>query len=215
MKASIRVTRSLDDLLTARGLPRKTIQIFGRMAVIEQHRLKIAQDIGSDWEILATDIGVSDVEVSDIKQVHTQEVQRSSTLMKRWHQLYGSEATYRRLMNGLMQIGRIDLIESLLADKPSGPQLKLGKKFWLVMLFIILGSMVLFFISITHSTLPMRGYQWMEPLTGDIYSIIIFSPKLLRRGKLNSLFIVTARMDFQIFSKFFRFHIQYSKHMAL
>ena len=38
---------------------------------------------------------------------------------------------------------------------------------------------------------------------------------IIRRGKLNSLFIVIARMDFQIFSKNFRFHIQYSKHMAL
>ena len=38
---------------------------------------------------------------------------------------------------------------------------------------------------------------------------------MLRRGKLNSQFIVTARMDFQIFPKFFRFQIQYSKYTGL
>ena len=37
----------------------------------------------------------------------------------------------------------------------------------------------------------------------------------IRRGKLNSQFIVTARMDFRIFSKIFRFQMQYSKYMAL
>ena len=83
-----RMTRSLDDLLTAIGLSRKVTQIFGRKAVSEEHRLKIAQDIGADWETLAIFIGVSDVEVSDIKQVHTREVLRSFTLMRRWHQLY-------------------------------------------------------------------------------------------------------------------------------
>ena len=34
----------------------------------------------------------------------------------------------------------------------------------------------------------------------------------IRRGKLNSQFIVTARMDFQIFPINFRFQIQYSKY---
>ena len=37
----------------------------------------------------------------------------------------------------------------------------------------------------------------------------------VRPGKLNSRFIVTARMDFQIFSKNFRFQIVYSNYMAL
>ena len=112
-----RVTRSLDDLLTARGLSRTATQILGRKVVSEEHRLKIAQDIGADWETLAIFIGVSDVEVSDIKQVHTREILRRNTLMRRWQQLYGSEATYLKLMNGLMQVGRTDLIESLLGDK--------------------------------------------------------------------------------------------------
>ena len=35
--------------------------------------------------------------------------------------------------------------------------------------------------------------------------------KCIRQGKLNSQFIVTARMDFQIFPKIFRFQMQYSK----
>ena len=38
---------------------------------------------------------------------------------------------------------------------------------------------------------------------------------IIRRGKLNSQFIVTARVDFQIFPKIFRFQIQYSKYIGL
>ena len=89
-----RVSRNLDDLLTARGLSTKATKILGLKAVSEEHRLKIAQDIGADCETLAIFIRVSDVEVSDIKQLHTREVLRSITLMRRWHQLYGSTATY-------------------------------------------------------------------------------------------------------------------------
>ena len=44
------------------------------------------------------------------------------------------------------------------------------------------------------------------------YNLYPFYIVLLRRGKLNSQFIVTARMDFQIFPKIFRFQIQYSKY---
>ena len=43
----------------------------------------------------------------------------------------------------------------------------------------------------------------------------MYSGTPLRPGKLNSQFIVTARMDFQIFSKNFRFQIVYSNYMAL
>ena len=35
---------------------------------------------------------------------------------------------------------------------------------------------------------------------------------LIRPGKLNSQFIITAHMDFQIFSKNFRFQIVYSNY---
>ena len=34
--------------------------------------------------------------------------------------------------------------------------------------------------------------------------------RIIRRGKLNSQFIVTARMDFQIFPKIFRFSVHYN-----
>ena len=165
------MTRSLDDLLTARGLSRTAIQILGRKVVSGEQRLKIAQDIGADWEVLAIFIGVSGVDVSDIKQEHTREVLRSITLMRRWHQLYGSEATYLKLMHGLMKVGRTDLIESLLGDKLFGRQFEPGIKFWLVIL-IVLGSFMVYFISITHPTLSMRGYRERKgPLAGDTCTI--------------------------------------------
>jgi hypothetical protein len=47
------------------------------------------------------------------------------------------------------------------------------------------------------------------------YNKTIIMKSSIWRGKLNSQFIVTARMDFQIFSKKFIFHIEYSNYMAL
>ena len=107
-------TRWLDELLAARGLSRESLE---RRVVTEEHRHKIAQDIGADWETLASYMGVPAQDVDDIKDSeHTQPVYRRLALMRRWHQLYGSEATYLKLINGLIQVGRRDLIESLLSN---------------------------------------------------------------------------------------------------
>ena len=105
-------TSSLDELLTATGLSRETLE---SRVVSKKHRLKIAQEISTDWETLANFIGVSDQDVEDIKEEHRRPLNRRFALMKRWHQLYGSEATYLKLINGLIQVGRKDLIESLLS----------------------------------------------------------------------------------------------------
>ena len=177
-----RVTRSLDDVLTARGLSSKAIELellgWNAVHVSEEHRLKIAQDIGADWETLAIFIGVSDVEVSDIKQVHTREVLRSIALMRRWHQLYGSEATYLKLMNGLMQVGRTDLTEFLLDEMIYELRTKPRRLLIAILLILVLfvALVMLFCTYTTHSTPPMG---WKRPLAGDVYSIIEFSQKLL------------------------------------
>ena len=103
-------TRWLDELLAAKGLSRETL---AHGVVTEEHRRKIALDIGATYEILAIFIGVPHQDVDDIKDMYSQPVDRRLAMMRRWHQLYGSDATYLKLINGLKQVGRRDLIESL------------------------------------------------------------------------------------------------------
>ena len=90
------VIRTLDELITASGLSRGALE---RRVVSEEHRLKIAMEIGKDWEILATFIKVPPRDVDDIKQEHTQQANMRVFLMRRWHELYGSEATYLKLID--------------------------------------------------------------------------------------------------------------------
>ena len=56
-----------------------------------------------------------------------------------------------------------------------------------------------------------RGVYTLGPTNNDVRLIVT----LIRPGKLNLQFIVTACMDFQIFSKNFRFQIVYSNYNKL
>ena len=73
----------------------------------------IAQDIGGDWESLATFIGVPPGDVESIKEEYRRPLERRLAMMRRWHELWGEKATYHRLVEGLRQIGRRDLLELL------------------------------------------------------------------------------------------------------
>ena len=59
----------------------------------------------------------------------------------------------------------------------------------------------------------LRQWSWWRIWTNTDHQSK--DTRSVRWGKLNSQFIVTARMDFQIFSNLFRFQIQYSKYIAL
>ena len=50
-------------------------------------------------------------DVDDIKDKYREPLVRRLAMMRRWHELWGKEATYLRLIEGLRQIGRRDLIE--------------------------------------------------------------------------------------------------------
>ena len=84
--------------------------------VSEKHRNEIANEIGGDWESLATFIGVPPKDVDGTKDTYRKPLDRRLAMMKRWHELWGRDATYSRLVEGLRQIGRRDLIE-LLTEK--------------------------------------------------------------------------------------------------
>ena len=78
-------------------------------AINLEHRNEIAIKIGKDWETLATCIGIAPQEVFDLKETYPKD-QRLG-MMNRWEELYGSEATYLKLIEGLEQTGRRSLTD--------------------------------------------------------------------------------------------------------
>ena len=93
-----------------------------RSSTIEDHRNKIAQKIGGAWESLATFIRVPSEDVDDIKEKYREPRDRRLAMMRRWHELWGEEATYLKLIEGLKQIGRRDLIEIVVGLLRHGDQ---------------------------------------------------------------------------------------------
>ena len=107
----------MDALLTDKGVT--TEQLNRRL--LADHRNTIAMEIGKDWESLAAFIGVPPQDVHDITEMYPPENPNVSprdkrlALLRRWEELYGSGATYLKLILGLEQIGRRDLSELLIA----------------------------------------------------------------------------------------------------
>ena len=97
----------LDTLLHTYGVTKETLE----RAVSVEQRNEIAKGIGGDWESLATFIGVPPGDIDDITEGYRKPLDRRLAMMRRWHELWGKEATYLRLVEGLRQIGRRDLIE--------------------------------------------------------------------------------------------------------
>ena len=97
----------LESILKTYDVSKETL----KRSTIEDHRNKIAQKVGGDWESLAIFIGVPPEDVDDIKDKYREPLARRLAMMRRWHELWGKEATYLRLVEGLRQIGRRDLIE--------------------------------------------------------------------------------------------------------
>ena len=80
-----------------------------------EHRNMVVKGIGGDWESLATFIGIPPGDIEDIKEEHKRPLGRRLAVMRKWHKLCGKMlCMYLRLVKGLRQIGRKDLIESVL-----------------------------------------------------------------------------------------------------
>ena len=86
--------------------------------VSEKHRIKIAQIIiGEDWEYLAPFLGIPDVEIDEIKERYVMSPKnRRLAMIRRWHEMYGSSATYHKLIKVLEQTGRRDLCEAIIME---------------------------------------------------------------------------------------------------
>ena len=107
MEEENKLAFDLESLLRASRASEETL----KKLTIKNHRNTIAQDIGKDWESLAAFIGVPSGDIDDIKEKYREPLDRRLAMMRKWHELWGEEATYLRLVRGLRQIGRRDLIE--------------------------------------------------------------------------------------------------------
>ena len=107
----------LDVFLASKGVTKEELN----KAINLDHRNEIALKIGKDWETLATCIGMPSQETSDLIETYPSNPKNQRLgMMNRWEELYGSEATYLKLIKGLEQTGRRDLTEFLV-------KLKLGQ----------------------------------------------------------------------------------------
>ena len=131
---------TLADMLQFHGLKENDLVCV----VSEEHRNEIAREIGAQWEVLATCIGLSDVEVGDLKeQQYGEPVSRRMAMMTKWHQKNGRNATYLRLINGLMEIPRNDLVEKLLEGLQAVPA-NLCEMFKYLIFMTIMVMLILF-----------------------------------------------------------------------
>ena len=104
----------MDAFLAGKNVTREQLN----KRLLADHRNMIAMKIGRDWEKLATFIEVSSQEVHHITEMYPPTVSaagdRGLAMMRRWEELYGSDATYLKLIQSLEQIGRRDLSEELI-----------------------------------------------------------------------------------------------------
>ena len=71
-------------------------------------------DLQNQWQYLATGIGVAEDIIHDINLITTEN--KCLALLRRWKQLYGSGATYLKLIEGFeyLAVGRRDLTETVI-----------------------------------------------------------------------------------------------------
>ena len=137
----IEMQESINSLLKSHGLKKEIL----KDPVTEEHRNMIAQKIGGQWESLATFIGVCHEEVEDIKETKKEPLDRRLAMMRRWKKLYGMEATYLKLVESLMHVGRRDLADNIIMEISQENRKKLEET-WRYY-FLIMTLFVLFLAS--------------------------------------------------------------------
>lgn len=66
------------------------------------------------WEVLATFLLLPDSEIAAIRQEREPVLQKQQ-MLRRWKQRCGAAATYKMLVSALLQIGRTDMAEAVIA----------------------------------------------------------------------------------------------------
>ena len=103
---------NLDVLFNNKGLTKEALDIPAEDKILGI--ISNDPDLQEQWECLATGIGVAEDVVHDINQTTTEN--KCLALMRRWKQLYGSGATYLKLIEGFeyQAVGRRDLTETVI-----------------------------------------------------------------------------------------------------
>jgi hypothetical protein len=76
------------------------------LQVSDDHLQKISSSCGEKWRLLPTYLGLGDIVVSDVICEHPQndEHEKRFSFFKKWKRMRGLQATYRSLINGLLEI---------------------------------------------------------------------------------------------------------------
>ena len=116
------IRTSLSDLLDSRlgDASHSTLDHL----VSRDHQNKVALSI-TDWRSIAPFLGLEETDEEDIEAMYSTVKTRNIAMLRKWKHLYGSSATYRRLLGAFWSIERIDLIDKLLemvtTDTPPAP----------------------------------------------------------------------------------------------
>ena len=99
--ASISAVNSLQDRYRARGLRDEDCN-----RVVEDEDIEyISSHLCQKWRPLRSLLGMPRVMEQDIDQDHSKEEEKRRTFFFEWRDREGSEATYRRLIGALLEIG--------------------------------------------------------------------------------------------------------------
>ena len=103
------VAMDLDSLLARKGLKREDL----KRQIKEKQLHKIAVRV-SDWKGCGPFLGISKQDIDDIECDERKTSDKRFALFIRWKRLNGEEATYLKLAEALVGIGRRDLVEDLI-----------------------------------------------------------------------------------------------------
>ena len=101
-------SRSLDDILSERGLKREDMD----KECSQEIRYDIAMKI-TEWKMAGHCLSIPSQTLHDIKIENETENERRIVLLQTWHKHEGRKATYYRLLEALHQLKRRDLVEDL------------------------------------------------------------------------------------------------------
>ena len=98
---------SIYHVLARKGLRKKDLNL----PIKKEHRDRIAVKLGPDWKECAIELALSEEDVQAIVKENKWSRNRRLAMMQRWGAAQGPEATYMRLAQALLRIGREDLVE--------------------------------------------------------------------------------------------------------
>jgi hypothetical protein len=91
---------TLDELLKKFNLRREDVN----KKVTEKHIGKISRSYCKDWEQLPPFLNIESIIKDDINQLSVDGETKRSRFLSKWVESYGSEATYEKLINALLEI---------------------------------------------------------------------------------------------------------------